>query len=291
MPLTDAQIKAFLSAHEPQFFSPADDMMIAGEDDDDAGSVSATRTAAQAVKTVARRMPVNVALGLATGAPGIVFGIGGAVVDRVHGKVQATRHAKAVAAQRGTLTLTCLACLDLPNIRQTATGLGSAVIAKTTQSPYVKAYLLMQGVDYNSERGYSAKTATHLGGGTEFAFREGTAIQLGFNHSNNDATRMAAVLIEVKDQPEAKVGKIMSGRDTRIGVAAFGIYQLVEQQHQHQHATIAPSEESATNNGGTSSHFINLNLYHGSAITDADADPNGGMLRLHVTLEMKDAKD
>lgn len=276
MALTDEQIQAFLRAHGPQLFSPRDDAEEVGT----GGSVSAARRAGERVKTLAGRLPVNLALAVATGAPGIVFGIGGVVVDNVHSRVQASRHKAAVARQGGRVTLTCLACEGLPNIRQQATGLGSAVITTTTQSPYVKAHLLMDGVDYNKEQGYSAKSYTHLGGGTDFAFKEGTVLQLGFNHddANAEASQRAAVFIEVKDQPDFKAGRLLSGRDTRIGVAAFSIYQLVEQ-------AIAETANSDNEGDHQSSHFIHLNLYHGDAVTDPDAAPNGGILRLHVTFE------
>ena len=276
MALTDEQIQKFLVAHTPQVFQAADD-----DDGADAasGSVSKARQAGETVTTVAGRMPVNIALSVATGAPGIVFGIGGAVVGAVGGALGKQRHKSAVKKRGGTITITCISCSGLPNLRQMATGPGSKLMNKSTQSPYVKAYLLMQGVDYNKEKGYSSKTEAHLGGGTDFEFRENTTLTLGFDPADGTETAgdNAAVLVEVKDQADWTLGKVTRKDDRRIGAASFPLYQLADQ--------LAALEEEKGDKAepSSSSHYINLKLYHGEAILDGEAAPNGGILRLHVT--------
>ena len=274
MPLTDDQIQAFLAAHQAQPLDTADNETT---DECAPGKVSGLRQTGETIKTVATRMPVNVALGVATGAPGIIFGVGGAVVGKTNQAIKDSIHKKAVKKQHATITITCVSAANLVNLRKEATGIGSPMIRKTTQSPYVRAYLLMEGVDYNAT-GYSAKTQTHLSGGTDFAFREGSPsrVRLGFNN-DAEAARSAAVLIEVKDQADIALGKALSGRDTRIGLGLMPLYQLVEQ---------AAEPES----DGVSSHYINLKLYHGDAINDTNAAPNGGVLRLHVKYERNNVK-
>ena len=268
MALTDEQIQQFLSCHPPQPFQANDDGLESAS-----GSVSKSRQARETVTTVAGRLPVNMALAVATAVPGIVFGVGGAVVGAVHNKVEQQRHQAGIRRSGGTITITCIGCAGLPNLRQMATGLGSKQMKNTKQSPYVKAYLLMEGVDYNNEKGYSSKTEAHLGGGTDFEFRENTTLTLGFDPTDGTETAggNAAVLIEVKDKADWTIGKVLRSDDRRIGVAAFPLYQLVDQ--------IANLKDSSS-----SSHYINLKLYHGEAILDGEASPNGGVLRLHVQL-------
>ena len=267
-------VTALVTAHGLQLFKPEDD---AEEQEEEGGKVALKNKAASVVFKVVTRLPVNMALGVAVGVPGIVFGIGGLAVGGVHSSIAKRRHAKAVTKQGITITIRPVAAVGLADIRKEAR---LPALHKTNLSPYLKATLLMNGVDLKANA-FHAKSKPHLGGGTDFAFDVKNVVQLGMPDAGADCAdvwahdaRESGLLLELKDEPISRVARAVARRDTLIGMAVVGLGQLVEQMN--------------GDGNGVSAHFINVPLYRRAEAADkAVTAPTGGTLRLHVTLERK----
>lgn len=209
--------------------------------------------------------------GVVTGVPGILFGVTSAVGGAAVSKVKAKTHEKRVSKKPGQITVAPVRAEALANPRAEHTGAGSMVMKKTKLSPYIKATLLMPGVD-PSKDAFHGKTKPHLSGGTDFTFASSNHVTLGFE--DVDLLDQAGLLLEVKDKPDFALAKTLTHRDTHIGRAVVHLAQL-------QTAVAAtPEGESAV-----VSAFINVPFYRDAEWADSAATPSGGMVRFKITLE------
>jgi hypothetical protein len=204
-----------------QHFDLTRDAEEASEPDKEAAAVKAKEFFTNVAK--------NTTIGAVTGAPGIVFGAGGAIATKATDALSDRR----MAPEGAILTFTAVRVADLYNMSPVDT---------RAMSVLVRGQLIMRGVDAESKNPnahkYRAKTQTFNNGGTNIVFPKGEhsgTFSMPMKEYQTDAANNACLLLSVEDQPE--VGVARKFREVCVGTAVVALGQLVDALEDNEEVT------------------------------------------------------
>lgn len=224
------------------------------------GGISSGRKVAGFVQNVGRNQIISAAVGVATRAnvPGFVFGVGSLVAGKVSKRIRK----KKVSEVGCKVSVEVLRVADLPNIRakrQTVIGM----------SPYVSVQLVMDGCEHGSDE-FKARTRAMSGGGTSCSFPPNSKACVGLPLDDPTAVANACLYVEVKDEPDLGfIGESL--RETLIGCAMVSLNPLVCALSEDVKIVDSP---------------VNLHLYTQAELSDPNMSPSGGVVRLHISIEV-----
>ena len=175
------------------------------------------------VTQIAPKMAVGSALGAITGAPGIVFGVSGAIAGKAADKFQE----RLKKSQGCNVTITAVRAADL---KQNMKG----PFGKRKMNPYVTAQVVLNGQIYKGPKGFNmtsfGKTPEFQSGGTDVHFPEGKHKTLvAFPMAGEEGAELAktaCLFLSVEDKPDILKGP--PGSDFHCGSAVLYLGQLFE---------------------------------------------------------------